>query len=182
MIKEVQLFDRWIFLNWAIVIGADMLIVLTLGWTALLYLLASMFFAAGLHPLGARWIQRHYLVGSRQETYSCYGALNRVAFNVGYHNEHHDFLSVPWHRLPRLKAAASEWYDGLEAHHLTSAPRGPRGREDRQSWKRRLEKRPAHAGSRKTRRAGRSRAAVRAPSRQLALPALLATHLRGLLL
>jgi sphingolipid delta-4 desaturase len=116
-IKEVQVFDRWIFLNWAIVIGADILIVLTLGWTALFYLLASMFFAAGLHPLGARWIQRHYLMGSRQETYSYYGALNRVAFNVGYHNEHHDFPSVPWHRLPKLKAAASEWYDGLEAHH-----------------------------------------------------------------
>jgi sphingolipid delta-4 desaturase len=56
-------------------------------------------------------------MGSPQETYSYYGALNRIAFNVGYHNEHHDFPSVPWHRLPRLKAAASEWYDGLEAHH-----------------------------------------------------------------
>ena len=180
-IKEVQVFDRWILLNWAIVVGADILIVLTLGWTALLYLLASMFFAAGLHPLGARWIQRHYLMGSPQETYSYYGALNRVAFNVGYHNEHHDFPSVPWHRLPRLKAAASEWYDGLEAHHLTSAPRGPRGREDRQSWKRRVEN-GWRSVSRKTRRAGRSRGAVLAPSRQLALPVLLATRLGGLLL
>ncbi|UCG76571.1 MAG: fatty acid desaturase [Gemmatimonadota bacterium] len=119
-IKEVQVFDRWVLLNWVIVIGADIAIVLTLGWTAFLYLLASMFFAAGLHPLGARWIQRHYLMGSTQETYSYYGVMNRFAFNVGYHNEHHDFPSIPWHRLPRLKAMASEWYDGLEAHNSWS--------------------------------------------------------------
>lgn len=118
-IKEVQAFDRWILLNWVIVFGADALIVMAFGWTALLYLLASMFFAAGLHPLGARWIQRHYLVTEHkdvQETFSYYGGMNRLAFNVGYHNEHHDFPSVPWQRLPQLKAAASEWYEGLDAH------------------------------------------------------------------
>jgi sphingolipid delta-4 desaturase len=118
-VKEVKTFDRWILLNWVIVFGADVLIVMAFGWTALLYLLASMFFAAGLHPLGARWIQRHYMVTENQdaqETFSYYGGMNRFAFNVGYHNEHHDFPSVPWHRLPQLKAAAAEWYDGLDAH------------------------------------------------------------------
>ncbi len=118
-VKEVKTFDRWILLNWVIVFGADVLIVMAFGWTALLYLLASMFFAAGLHPLGARWIQRHYMVSENQdaqETFSYYGGMNRLAFNVGYHNEHHDFPSVPWHRLPQLKAAAAEWYDGLDAH------------------------------------------------------------------
>ena len=116
-VKEVKKFDRWIALNWLIVFGADAVIVLVFGWKALLYFVVSMFFAAGLHPLGARWIQRHYLVGSPQETYSYYGRGNRIAFNVGYHNEHHDFPSVPWHRLPALKATASEWYDGLVAHY-----------------------------------------------------------------
>jgi len=33
-----------------------------LGPKALLYLLISFFFSVGLHPLGARWIQEHYLV------------------------------------------------------------------------------------------------------------------------
>lgn len=35
---------------------------------------------------------------------------------VGYHNEHHDFPSVPWTRLPALRAAAREFYDPLGSH------------------------------------------------------------------
>src|SRR5207245_7373140 len=56
-----------------------------------------------------RWIQRHYMTAEgEQETFSYYGPLNRVAFNVGYHNEHHDFPSVPWNRLPEIRAIAPE--------------------------------------------------------------------------
>ena len=77
----------------------------------------SFWFSIGLHPVGARWIQEHYLTfESEQETYSYYGALNTVAFNVGYHNEHHDFPSIPWNRLPELKKAAPEYYDTLLFH------------------------------------------------------------------
>jgi sphingolipid delta-4 desaturase len=35
---------------------------------------------------------------------------------VGYHNEHHDFPSIPWTRLPALRALAPEFYDTLPAH------------------------------------------------------------------
>ncbi len=83
---------------------------------AVWYLLASLFFSLGLHPYGARWIQEHYTLTPEQETYSYYGRANLVAFNVGFHNEHHDFPSVPWNRLPALKAMAAEHYDGLAAH------------------------------------------------------------------
>jgi hypothetical protein len=63
------------------------------GWPPLKYLIVSSIFAIGLHPLGARWIPGHR---SRhgQETYSYYGPLNKVSFNVGYHNEHHDIVAV----------------------------------------------------------------------------------------
>jgi sphingolipid delta-4 desaturase len=54
--------------------------------------------------------------GGEQETFSYYGMLNRLTFNVGYHNEHHDFPSVPWNRLPRIRSAAPEAYADLTAH------------------------------------------------------------------
>jgi len=42
--------------------------------------------------------------------------MNIFSFNVGYHNEHHDFPKIPWTRLPALKAMAPEFYDNLPFH------------------------------------------------------------------
>jgi sphingolipid delta-4 desaturase len=87
-----------------------------LGGKAIVFLLLSFFFSVGLHPLGARWIQEHYIVKKDQETYSYYGVLNTVAFNMGYHNEHHDFPSIPWNRLPKVRATAPLFYNSLYYH------------------------------------------------------------------
>src|SRR5207248_2767946 len=73
--------------------------------------------AIGLHPLGARWIQEHFAMNPGQETYSYYGPLNKVSFNVGYHNEHHDLMTIPWSRLPEVRRIAPEFYEGLHAYH-----------------------------------------------------------------
>jgi len=115
-LKGVQLFDGWVILNWIVVFGIDALVVWFMGPMALLYLLLSLFFSVGLHPLGARWIQEHYTNDDEQETFSYYGILNRVALNVGYHNEHHDLPAVPWNRLPELKAKAPEMYNPLKSY------------------------------------------------------------------
>lgn len=40
-------------------------------------------------------------------------SLSTSRWNVGYHNEHHDFCNVPWSRLPALKRCAPEFYDNL---------------------------------------------------------------------
>ncbi|MGV3708971.1 MAG: fatty acid desaturase [Gemmatimonas sp.] len=115
--KEIAIVDGWILLNWAVQITFNVAVWIFLGPKAFLYLLLSFFFSVGLHPLGARWIQEHYLTQGTQETYSYYGRLNLVAMNVGYHNEHHDFPSVPWNRLPELKRQVPEAYDSLHAHY-----------------------------------------------------------------
>ena len=44
--------------------------------------------------------------------------MNVVNLNVGYHNEHHDFPSIPWNKLPKLKAIGGNYYNSL--HHHTS--------------------------------------------------------------
>jgi sphingolipid delta-4 desaturase len=115
-LKEIQFINTWTIVNWIVVFGVDALVIIFFGWTSFLYLVFSFFFSIGFHPLGARWIQEHFLVSPPQETYSYYGPLNLVALNVGYHNEHHDFPSVPWNNLPKLKAAAPEFYDNLVYH------------------------------------------------------------------
>ena len=115
-LKEIDFMDRWVALNLALSIAFDIAIIYFFGWTSFIYLLSSFFFSVGLHPLGARWIQEHYLTRGTQETYSYYGPLNAIAFNVGYHNEHHDFPSVPWHKLPKIREKAPSWYNSLTYH------------------------------------------------------------------
>ena len=116
-LKEIKPVDGWIITNWVIQIAFNVALWIFFGPKALLFMLLSFFFSVGLHPLGARWIQEHYLTLSEtQETYSYYGGLNAVAFNVGYHNEHHDFPSIPWNRLPQLKKSAPTFYDSLLSH------------------------------------------------------------------
>ena len=116
-LKEIKAFDAWIALNWAVQITFVVAISYFFGFKAVAFLLLSFFFSIGLHPLGARWIQEHFLTsGPEQETHSYYGALNTVAFNVGYHNEHHDFPSIPWNKLPLVKKQAPSFYDNLFYH------------------------------------------------------------------
>ncbi len=111
-----QFAERWAVLNTAVIAGTDFLIWWWCGWLGLGYVILSTVAGVGLHPVGARWIQEHYTFYEGQETYSYYGIVNRIAFNIGYHNEHHDLAKVPWVHLPKVKAIAPEFYDNLHAH------------------------------------------------------------------
>ncbi len=115
-LKKIPIVERWTVINVVTQVVAMGLFVWWAGFAPLKYLLASTVMAVGLHPLGARWIQEHYVFKRDQETYSYYGPLNKVAFNVGYHNEHHDLMTVPWPYLPRIRSVAHEYYDDLMAH------------------------------------------------------------------
>ena len=108
--------DRWTVFNVIAILISDLLIWQVSGIRGLVYLLLSTFFGVGLHIVGGRWIQEHYIFKEGQETYSYYGPLNLVSFNVGYHYEHHDLVQVPWVHLPKIKALAPECYGHLYAH------------------------------------------------------------------
>lgn len=114
--KEISIFDTWTVINWVVQFSFMGLVIYFLGAKSTTFLVTSFFFSIGLHPLGARWIQEHYLTHGEQETKSYYGILNPVNLNVGYHNEHHDFPSIPWNKLPKLKATADEYYETLGYH------------------------------------------------------------------
>ena len=114
---RIPMIDGWTIVNFVVQLAGMVLFVRWAGPGPLTYLLASSILAIGLHPLGARWIQEHFALVPGQETYSYYGPLNRLSFNVGYHNEHHDLVTVAWSRLPRIRSVAPEFYAHMYAYH-----------------------------------------------------------------
>lgn len=108
--------NRWMVANFLVQAAFDGAIYYYWGGKALAYLPISTLLVMGLHPISGHYISEHYVVAPPQETYSYYGPLNKIAFNVGYHNEHHDFPYIAGSRLPRLRALAPEYYEGLVHH------------------------------------------------------------------
>ena len=114
-VRPIKL-EKWHIINIIFQIIAISIYTYFVGFGATLYLLLSIFLAGSLHPLAGHFISEHYVFKEGQETYSYYGPLNKLALNVGYHNEHHDFPNIPGTRLPILKKQAPEFYDGLFSH------------------------------------------------------------------
>ena len=79
-------FDAWIFYMW--------------GPKPIVYFLSGTLLSLGLHPVTGHFISEHYMYTKGFETYSYYGCLNLITFNVGYHVEHHDFPAIPSAKLP----------------------------------------------------------------------------------
>jgi len=103
-------------INMGLQFTLDALLFYYFGGKFLIYLIASSLLGMGLHPVAGHFIAEHYMFIEGYETFSYYGPLNYVTFNVGYHNEHHDFPSVPGSRLPLIKKIAPEYYDNLPYH------------------------------------------------------------------
>jgi sphingolipid delta-4 desaturase len=118
---RIAFFNRWVALNWILQFAFDIALYLWLGPMALLYMAASFIFSLGPHPVGARYVQEHFIFHRNQETYSYYGPLNLITLNVYHHNEHHDFPAVPWSRLPELRRMVPEVYGQLYAHRSLTA-------------------------------------------------------------
>ncbi|CAD6207893.1 GSCOCG00003151001-RA-CDS [Cotesia congregata] len=109
------------YVNLVIQLIFDAIVWYFLGGKVLVYLIMGGVMAMGLHPVAGHFISEHYMYKKGYETYSYYGPLNLITFNVGYHNEHHDFPAVPGSRLPEVRRIASEFYDNLPHHNSWTA-------------------------------------------------------------
>ena len=127
MVYQLPLTGMHVF-NIAAQLAFDVMLVRVVGPRALAYLVMSSFLAGSLHPCAGHFIAEHYVfekpaktqaeaaIALIPETFSYYGPLNVLTYNVGLHNEHHDFPAVPWTRLPALHATAREFYRDLPHH------------------------------------------------------------------
>lgn len=84
-------------------------------FNAFLYF-GACFLLFNVNPCAGHFLAEHTTFDDATETYSYYGMLNKLTFNVGYHNEHHDFPGIPWSRLPELRKIAPEFYNNLPCH------------------------------------------------------------------
>lgn len=118
-------------LNVVVQLGVDAAMIRAWGLNAFLYFIMSSFLAGSLHPCAGHFIAEHYVLNENNvprtsdkkdnipskmlppETYSYYGSLNLLTWNVGYHNEHHDFPYIAWTKLPELRRIAAEFYEPL---------------------------------------------------------------------
>lgn len=112
-IKRAKLQNKMELINIAVVLSYDYMIYYFFGVKPLIYLLLGTLWGLSIHPVGSHIIAEHYEFNKGQDTYSYYGWMNYLNFNVGYHIEHHDFPTVSWNKLPLIKKMAPEFYDNL---------------------------------------------------------------------
>jgi len=136
--------------NFLLQFAFDALIVYTLGWKSLFYMVAGSLLGMGIHPVAGHFISEHYMFELGFETYSYYGILNKVTFNVGYHNEHHDFPNIPGKYLPKVREIAPEYYNTIPYHtswvkviwdYITDPKVGPYARAKRREYNYAVKKR-----------------------------------------
>lgn len=105
---------KWEILNFVCSVSYNYFVYSCFGMWAIYYMLICTWFGMGAHPVAGHLLHEHYISNPGQETYSYYGWANAISFNVGYHNEHHDFPLVPYSKLPKLREIAPEFYNGLQ--------------------------------------------------------------------
>jgi sphingolipid delta-4 desaturase len=117
MLIKPKPFRLWEAINWICCFTFNFSIWYFMGTQSLTYLIGGTLLGLGLHPSAGHFIAEHYEFVSGVETYSYYGPMNFFNFNVGYHNEHHDFPRIPWSKLPLVRKIAPEFYDHLPCYH-----------------------------------------------------------------
>ena len=129
LITTPKPFTKWDLIGWALCIAYDAALYTLVGPKALGYVLLSTHWGGSIHPIAGHFISEHYLDVlneveglEEQETFSYYGPLNAITYNVGYHNEHHDFPQIPGSRLPQVRKIAPEFYEPLRSYNSWAKP------------------------------------------------------------
>ncbi len=106
--SKPSVFDKRLFMAVSLALNVFLLAAFgVLGWLYHNWALSIFLGKFGITNLGQS-LSEHDGDDEVNPTRSCYGAINAILFNTGYHNEHHTFPNVAWSRLPALKKMAPD--------------------------------------------------------------------------
>lgn len=111
--KSPKIQNKMEILNIIVIVITDYLIIKYFGGKCFFYLIVGTLWGLSINPVAAHIIAEHYEFNKSQDTYSYYGWLNYLSFNIGLHLEHHDFPNISWRKLPQLRKIAPEFYETL---------------------------------------------------------------------
>lgn len=87
------------------------------------FLIYSILIAGGMgfHPTSSHFISEHFVLhkpenANIQETFDYHGILNKVTWNVGLHQCHHNMPNIPWSRLKKVYTIAPEYFENKRVH------------------------------------------------------------------
>ena len=89
--KPVHLLE---VLNLIIALTFDGMMFHFFGGKCAAYFILSTFLGLSIHPISGHFIAEHYVFNEGHETYSYYGPLNYLTYNVGYHNERKKMICI----------------------------------------------------------------------------------------
>ncbi len=82
--KPIHLLE---IVNLIIALCFDGIMFYLFGGKTVFYFILSTMLGLSIHPISGHFIAEHYVFKPGYETYSYYGPLNMITYNVGYHNE-----------------------------------------------------------------------------------------------
>ncbi len=104
-------------LNLLLQLAFNALVLYFWGVKALAYLPISSLIVMGLHPVAGHYVSEHYVFREGQETYSYYGPLNRLTFNVdAITTSTTIFRASQAHAWRAPQAGTRKYYDSLFHH------------------------------------------------------------------
>lgn len=112
-VKQPKMQSPMEIVNIIVCFAYDYLVYQYCGMQGVVYLFIGTMWGLSINPVGIHILSEHYEFNKNQDTYSYYGWVNYLNFNMGYHLEHHDFPNIPWNKLPQLTEMAPEFYKNL---------------------------------------------------------------------
>ena len=118
-----QPLTKYLFVNAILQMSFNVMMYICVGIEPFRFLILSILIAGGfgLHPTSSHFISEHFVLcvpssDVIQETFDYHGVFNKLTWNVGMHQCHHNMPNIPWSRLKQVYTIAPEYFENVTLH------------------------------------------------------------------